>query len=364
MSEETPRVIWVETSHKRYPIYIGENILTPDFFETHFSLLNDVFLVTDDVVGPLYLKQLESVLAHTEFSECVIPHGEHNKSVDVIQSIFKALINSNKHRDTCIFALGGGVVGDMAGFAASCYQRGVRLMQIPTTLLAQVDASVGGKTGFNYLGEKNVIGSFYQPDGVVIDISVLNTLPEREYTAGLAEVIKYGLLGDHRFFEWIEKNADAIRKKEKHALLYMIEKCCQMKADIVCQDENEKDIRALLNLGHTFAHAIESATNYKTYYHGEAVAIGLHCSALMSHKLGDINKVTLDRVKALISLMGLPTMLPKDIKTDRLLALMQRDKKVIQSTLSIVLLREIGHSYIESIADNSIIQKVLEEVRS
>lgn len=349
MSEDTLSVTWVNTTHSRYPIYIGQSILTPDFFSEHFPHLHDVVVVTDDNVGPLYLSQLEKALNKKSLFCCTIKSGEKHKSLDTVKTIFEQLIKVNAHRDTTLITLGGGVVGDMGGFAASCYQRGIPFIQIPTTLLAQVDASVGGKTGFNFLNEKNVIGSFYQPEAVIIDIDVIDSLSQREYLAGLAEVVKCAMLGSSEFFHWLEENKEAISSVDKKTILSLIKTCCEMKARIVSEDEREKGVRALLNLGHTFAHALESITEYETYLHGEAVAIGLYCCALMSYKRGNLSMDALTRIDDLLNALGLPARLPKEIDAEALVDCMSRDKKVTQSRLNMVLLHTIGDAYLQPI---------------
>jgi 3-dehydroquinate synthase len=361
MNNENESVTWVDTTTTRYPIYIGETILTPEFFSAYFPHINDVLVVTDDKIGPLYLPKLKAALGKKTLAYCEISNGEKNKTFDSVQKIIDALIHKNAHRDTYILTLGGGVVGDVGGFVASCYQRGIPFVQIPTSLLAHVDASVGGKTGFNYLGEKNVIGSFYQPEAVVIDLDVIDTLPQREYTAGLAEVIKCALLGDGAFFHWLEENIASLSSIDKSLLKYVITRCCEMKAKIVGEDEKERGIRAILNLGHTFGHAIESVTEYEDFLHGEAVSIGLYCSALLSYKLGDLSRDGLTRVDDLLTSVGLPKRIPKTIDLKALLLFMTRDKKVTQSTLNLVLLKEIGNAYLKPIEDLSIVREVLEE---
>lgn len=349
MSEEALNVTWVETAHSRYPIYIGQSLLTSDFFTEHFPHLDDIVVVTDDNVGPLYLPALEKALNRKSLPCCTINSGEKYKTLQTAESIFETLIQSNAHRDTTLITLGGGVVGDLGGFAASCYQRGIPFIQIPTTLLAQVDASVGGKTGFNFLSEKNVIGSFYQPEAVIIDIDVIDTLSQREYLAGLAEVVKYAMLGDSEFFQWLEENHKAIASANKQMLIPLIQTCCKMKAKIVCEDEREKGIRAILNLGHTFGHALESLTGYETFLHGEAVAIGLYCCALMSYKRGNLSMDSLTRIDDLLKALDLPRRVPKDIVVEDMVNCMTRDKKISQSRLNVVLLQTIGEAYLQPI---------------
>ena len=278
----------------------------------------------------------------------VLPDGEHTKNLETLNLIFDQLLLHRHERGTTLIALGGGVTGDMAGFAAAVYQRGVDFIQIPTTLLSQVDSSVGGKTGVNHALGKNMIGAFYQPQCVLADIDVLNSLPTRELQAGLAEVIKYGLLGNSAFFSWLEDNIDALMARDADKMAYAVRICCEEKARIVAADEREGGLRALLNLGHTFGHAIEAAMGYGTWLHGEAVGAGMVMAADLSHRIGWLNAVDARRARALIARAGLPVAPPSSMTADQFLNLMSVDKKVQSGKIRFVLLRSIGNAVLES----------------
>jgi 3-dehydroquinate synthase len=278
----------------------------------------------------------------------VLPDGEHTKNLETLNLIFDQLLLHRHERGTTLIALGGGVTGDMAGFAAAVYQRGVDFIQIPTTLLSQVDSSVGGKTGVNHALGKNMIGAFYQPQCVLADIDVLNSLPTRELQAGLAEVIKYGLLGNSAFFSWLEDNIDALMARDADKMAYAVRICCEEKARIVAADEREGGLRALLNLGHTFGHAIEAAMGYGTWLHGEAVGAGMVMAADLSHRIGWLNAVDARRARALIERAGLPVAPPSSMTADQFLNLMSVDKKVQSGKIRFVLLRSIGNAVLES----------------
>src|SRR3982751_1747220 len=267
----------------------------------------DILLVTNTTVGPLYAARLTATLAPRRCVEVLIPDGETHKTLATVARMLDVLVANRFARDACVIALGGGVVGDMAGFAAACYQRGIAFVQVPTTLLAQVDSSVGGKTGVNHPGGKNLIGAFHQPAAVFADTDTLGTLPDRELRAGFAEVIKYGLIVDREYFDWLEQNADRLLARDTVALTQAIKRSCEIKADIVSRDEHERGDRALLNLGHTFGHAIESETNYSSWLHGEAVGAGMLLAADMSHRLGWISAVDVTRVEKILHRFGLPT---------------------------------------------------------
>ncbi len=336
-----PETLTVELGARSYPIVIGEGLLgQPDALAARLRGPQAV-VVTNDVVGPLYLDAARRALGERLAAVHVLPDGEAHKHLDHIAAIIDTLVDAGANRDTTVIALGGGVVGDMAGFAAACYQRGVDFIQVPTTLLAQVDSSVGGKTGVNHPRGKNLIGAFHQPAFVLIDLATLETLPERELAAGLAEVIKYGLLGDAEFFAWLERNMDALRRRETDALQHAVRHCCEMKASIVAADEREAGKRALLNLGHTFGHAIESVTGYGAWLHGEAVAAGM----LMAARASGLDDAALERIRALIAAGGLPVA-PPPVGAARLRDAMQLDKKVQAGRLRLVLLRSIGEAYV------------------
>ena len=275
-----------------------------------------------------------------------MPDGEQYKTLDSLNLIFTALLKANHGRDTTIVALGGGVIGDVAGYAAASYQRGVRFIQIPTTLLAQVDSSVGGKTAVNHELGKNMIGAFYQPTAVIVDTLTLNTLPKREVNAGLAEVIKYGAILDFPFFQWLEQHIDDLVTLDQNTLQQCIARCCQLKADIVARDETEKGDRALLNLGHTFGHAIETYLGYGNWLHGEAVSAGCMMAAALSEKLGDLTPHDVARLEKLLTRANLPTVSPDGMTAQDYLPLMMRDKKVLNGKLRLVLLKALGQAYV------------------
>lgn len=331
----------------RYPIHIGQQLLTDASLITPHLKQSNVAIVTNTTVSALYLEPLMQTL-QTAGINClpvVLPDGEDFKTWETLNSIFDSLLKNRAERGITLIALGGGVIGDMTGFAAACYQRGVPFIQIPTTLLAQVDSSVGGKTAINHPQGKNMIGAFYQPKAVIADMDLLDTLSPRELSAGLAEVIKYGLLGDRQFIDWLEENMAALRRRDKTALAYAVEHSCKMKAEIVAQDEKESGVRALLNLGHTFGHAIEAGLGYGTWLHGEAVGIGMLLAAKASQLSGWLSPVDVDRVANLLVMAGLPCKAP-DLGEQRWVDLMSHDKKVVQGEIRFVLLESLGHAVV------------------
>lgn len=338
----------VELGERSYPIYIGSALFErADLLQPHIRG-QQVLIVSNDVVAPLYLSQLKSMLLDKHCDVIVLPDGEHTKNLDTLNLIFDQLLVNRHERSTTLIALGGGVTGDMAGFAAAVYQRGVNFIQIPTTLLSQVDSSVGGKTGVNHALGKNMIGAFYQPQCVLADIDVLHSLPLRELRAGLAEVIKYGLLGNAAFFIWLEQNIDALLARDVESLAYAVRICCEEKARIVAADEKEGGSRAMLNLGHTFGHAIESAMGYGNWLHGEAVAAGMVMAADLSCRLGWLAPADARRARSLIERAGLPVAPPTSITAEQFLELMSVDKKVQSGKIRFVLLRSIGEAVLES----------------
>lgn len=344
----------------RYPIHIGRGLLDQvDLLLPHFTV-KQAAIISNDVVAPLYLERLQQALTAQgiEVIPVILPDGEQNKTWETLNLIFDALLSQRCERNTMLIALGGGVIGDMTGFAAACYQRGAPFIQIPTTLLAQVDSSVGGKTAINHPQGKNMIGAFYQPQAVVADMALLDSLPDRELCAGLAEVIKYGLLGDLDFFEWLEQNMDRLRAREAGALQYAVQRCCEMKAKLVAADEKEHGVRAWLNLGHTFGHAIEAGLGYGVWLHGEAVAAGMVLAAAVSHARGAISQQELARIRSLIQRAGLPVQAP-DLGLDNWLTLMSHDKKVSQGKIRFVLLQQMGQAMVENNLPASILQEVL-----
>jgi len=335
----------IELGERSYPIVVGPGLLGDTAVLDEAVRARDVLVVTNDTVGPLYLEQLRRGLAGRRVEHVVLPDGERYKTLDTLARVLDALVERRMNRDACVAALGGGVVGDMAGFAAACYQRGVDYVQFPTTLLAQVDSSVGGKTGVNHPGGKNLIGAFHQPRAVVSDTDTLATLPPRELRAGLAEVIKAALVADRGFLEWIEANLEALLALEPGAVAHAIRRSCQIKAAIVAEDEHEHGRRALLNLGHTFGHAIETAAGYGEWLHGEAVAAGLVLAADLSHRLGWIDAADVARLTSLLARAGLPVVAPP-IGAGRALALMGLDKKVLAGRIRLVLLRRLGEGVV------------------
>jgi 3-dehydroquinate synthase len=336
----------IDLGERGYPILVGPGLLDDVALLGELVTARDVLIVTNTTVGPLYLGRLERALAGKRLGSVVLPDGEQYKTLDTLARVFDALVEHRMNRDACVAALGGGVVGDMAGFAAACYQRGVDYVQFPTTLLAQVDSSVGGKTGVNHPGGKNLIGAFHQPRAVVADTMTLGTLPPRELRAGLAEVIKYGLVADAGFLDWIEANLEALLGLEAAALAHAIRRSCEIKAAIVAEDEREHGRRALLNLGHTFGHAIETATGYGEWLHGEAVGAGMLMAADLSCRLGWLAATDVARVRQLLERASLPVAAPP-IGAARALELMGMDKKVLAGRLRLVLMRSIGAGVVE-----------------
>lgn len=343
------RKLTVALGERSYPILIGGGVL--DSAETIAAAVKTprVAIVTNDVVAPLYLDQLIATLARVGIAcdSVVLPDGEAHKDWQTLNTIFDALLAGHFDRSTTLIALGGGVVGDMAGFAAATYQRGIPFIQIPTTLLSQVDSSVGGKTAINHPLGKNMIGAFHQPRLVLADTEVLNTLPDRELKAGLAEVIKYGLIRDPAFFDWLEINIDKLLGRDPLALAEAIERSCANKSQIVSEDETERGVRALLNLGHTFGHAIEAGMGFGVWLHGEAVAAGMVMAASLSQRQGWLSTQQYERAVTLISRAGLPVLGPR-LGSARYLELMAHDKKVEAGRLRLVLLRDIGDAEIFS----------------
>jgi 3-dehydroquinate synthase len=353
------QTVQVDVGHSRYPITIGSGLLTKRELLDAQIPGRDLMVVTNTTVAPLYLPALRTVLGERRVAECVLPDGEQHKTLQTAGRVFDALVENKLNRDATVLALGGGVVGDIAGFCAACYQRGIGYVQIPTTLLAQVDSSVGGKTGVNHSGGKNLIGAFHQPLAVIADTDTLATLPDRELSAGVAEVIKYGCVSDPLLFDWLELNVGKLLVRDA-ALAYAIAQSCQIKANVVAQDEREQGLRAILNFGHTFGHAIEAATAYETYLHGEAVALGMLIAVDLSCRLGMIDAAVKARLHELVARAGLPTDAPK-IGAARALALMQMDKKVLSGKLRLVLLEKLGSAIVTSTYPQSALDAALRE---
>jgi 3-dehydroquinate synthase len=331
-----------------YKIHIGKACLSNVDLLNGYLAGTQVLIVTNTTVAPLYLLEIQRAFSSIQCDVVVLPDGEVYKNQHSLNQIFDTLITHHHHRDTTLFALGGGVIGDITGFAASTYHRGVRFIQLPTTLLAQVDASVGGKTAINHPLGKNMIGSFYQPHAVIMDVNTLQSLPEREFRAGLAEIIKYGLLESRAFFKRVHDDLQQNLLSNPPLLADLVAHCCEIKAKIVQEDERELGKRALLNLGHTFAHALEAYTKYERWLHGEAVGIGLYCAALLSQRMGYLSEIDLHSLDKLLQLAQLPRRIPKDINLDKLMQLMFHDKKILQNKLRFVLLRAPGDCFVES----------------
>ncbi|MCO8069929.1 3-dehydroquinate synthase [Acinetobacter lwoffii] len=340
------QTLYVELGERRYPIFIGSD-LDPQALLAPYIQGKQVMIVSNATVAPLYLQRYQTAIEALDkrVATCILPDGEKYKDSPHLNLIFDALLEAGFNRDCTVLALGGGVIGDMAGFASACFQRGVYFIQVPTTLLSQVDSSVGGKTGINHPLGKNMIGAFQQPQVVLADMSQLVTLPDRELSAGLAEVIKYALLGDESFLVWLEEKMDALVARDEKLLAEAVYRSCAHKARIVANDEKEQGERALLNLGHTFGHAIESYMGYGVWLHGEAVATGMVMAADLSQRMGWISQEDLERTKKIISRAQLPTVCPK-IPLDDFLAYMAHDKKVLNGQLRLVLLKQLGKTVI------------------
>jgi len=341
-------IINVELANNAYPVYLGHGLLTEQsLWDKHLGS-GKTLIVSNVVVAPLYLEALKSTLSAHHPDVHIIPDGERFKTSETWYGIIDKLVGMQARRDVNIVALGGGVVGDITGFAAASYMRGVRFLQAPTTLLAQVDASVGGKTGINHAKGKNLVGAFHQPAAVVIDSATLATLAEREFNAGLAEVVKYGAIFDPQFFAWLEQHAGEINGRDVEALDYLIYQSVMNKAKIVAEDEKEAGIRALLNFGHSFGHALEAETRYTEFLHGEAVAIGMVIAASLSESTGLCDQGATERVSALLSQFSLPVRIPAGISINGLLDALELDKKAIASGLRLILLNAIGHAMVDS----------------
>ncbi len=346
-------VIEVSLGTRSYPIVVGRDLLDGRFDLAEYVRGSDCLVVSNDTVAPLYLERLLPCLGNRDVAQLAIADGEAHKTMATVQRIIDELVSLGANRDTTVVALGGGVVGDIAGFAAACYMRGVAFVQVPTTLLAQVDSSVGGKTGVNHERGKNLIGAFHQPQAVMIDTDTLGTLPDRELKAGLAEVIKYGAICDRPFFEWLEANVAALLQRDPEALAFAIRRSCELKAAVVAEDELELGRRAILNFGHTFGHAIERCQGYGEWLHGEAVAAGM----VMAAELSGIDAAEMQRLHDLIVAAGLPAK-PPSISADHWQAAMGMDKKVQAKTLRFVLLRGLGSAYTTSDYDRDRLQSL------
>lgn len=358
MSQPVRRVD-IDLGERSYPIFIGPGLLQDSASWQQYISARNLLIVTNETVAPLYLNTLQQALAGRRLAQVVLPDGEQYKTLDSFALIVDALIQQRMNRDAAVVALGGGVIGDMAGFAAACYQRGVDFVQVPTTLLAQVDSSVGGKTAVNHPQAKNMIGAFHQPRCVIADTDTLATLPEREYRAGLAEVVKYGLIHDLTLFDWLEQHADALVARQDDAVMHAVSRSCEIKAQIVGMDEREHGLRAILNLGHTFGHAIEAVSGYGNWLHGEAVAAGTVMALDMSQRLGWLSSADRQRGEALLARCGLPVQAPA-IGAERARQLMGLDKKVLEGRLRLVLLSALGRAQVVDDYPPAVLQATLD----
>lgn len=359
MSSAT-RTLNVDLGDRAYPIFIGPGLVGDSSLYAPHIHGEQVMVVTNETVAPLYLERVEQALSGYRLARVILPDGEKYKTLDILDRIYSALLESRFDRRCTLVALGGGVIGDMAGFAAASYQRGVNFIQVPTTLLSQVDSSVGGKTGVNHPLGKNMIGAFHQPQCVIADTTTLNTLPDRELSAGLAEVIKYGLVNDAEFFDWLDTNMTSLVARDPTTLIYAIERSCADKAAVVAADEREAGQRALLNFGHTFGHAIETGMGYGTWLHGEAVGAGMCMAAVLSQHLGWMDQHEVSRITNVIAAAGLPTSPPDQVSAQRFLELMAVDKKVMDGQLRLVLLKGIGKALVTADFDMGVLRRMLD----
>jgi len=349
----------VALGDRSYPIHIGSGLLKrPELIQDYIGGKTTA-IISNETIAPLYLEELHKITVLYKNTDIILPDGEKYKTLETEQQIFTQMLSARCDRKSTLLALGGGVVGDMTGFAAACYQRGIDFIQVPTTLLAMVDSSVGGKTGVNHPLGKNMIGAFHQPQCVLIDIDTLDTLDDKQLSAGLAEVIKYGFIRDPEFLGWLDENMKKLLQRDKKALTYAIYRSCQHKAEIVAADERETGQRALLNLGHTFGHAIETGMGYGEWLHGEAVAVGMVMAAKLSQKMGWIGANDVERIKNLLIKANLPITPPEEISAERFAQLMSIDKKVQDGVLSLVLMTDYGKSIVTSAFDKDALETVL-----
>ncbi len=357
------KTLTVDLGERSYPIHIGQGLLhQPELVHPHVHG-TQVMIVTNTTVAPLYLDRVRTLFEGFEVADVILPDGEQYKNLQTLNLIFDALIERRFDRKCTLVALGGGVIGDITGFAAASYQRGVNFIQVPTTLLAQVDSSVGGKTGVNHPKGKNMIGAFHQPQAVIIDTDTLDTLEDRQLSAGLAEVIKYGLIRDAEFFDYLEEHLPDLLARDKAQLAYAIERSCWNKAEVVAADEREAGQRALLNLGHTFGHAIEAGMGYGKWLHGEAIAAGMMQAGYLSKLLGHLDDTDLQRMAHAFETARLPIYPPDEMTPERFLELMASDKKVQAGTIRLVLLKAIGKAYVTGDYPPELLKRTLEEWR-
>ncbi len=358
--------ITVSLGERSYPISIGAGLFNDPAYFSSFPAKQKVVVISNVTVAPLYASK---IIQQLEQQGCIpalleLPDGEKYKSLETFNLVMNFLLEGNYSRDVVIIALGGGVIGDLVGFAAACYQRGVDFIQIPTTLLSQVDSSVGGKTAVNHPLGKNMIGAFYQPKSVIIDIDCLKSLPEREFAAGMAEIIKYGIIYDSAFFAWLDENMDALYALDEQALTYAIARCCAIKAEVVALDEKESGIRALLNLGHTFGHAIEAELGYGNWLHGEAVSSGTVMAAKTAQLQGLISQEQVEKIVSILKRARLPVHTPESMSFDDFMRHMMRDKKVLSGQLRLVLPTDIGRAEVVKGVPESIIQQAIDDCRT
>ena len=352
LEHTAPIEVQIALGERSYPILIGAGLLSQPSAWQGLPKASTALIVTNDAVGPLYAAALQQALKphYAQIHQVTLPDGESHKTWQTLNQVFDVLLSQGCDRKTVLFALGGGVVGDMTGFAAACYMRGVPFVQVPTTLLAQVDSSVGGKTAVNHPLGKNMIGAFYQPARVVCDLSSLQTLPAREMSAGLAEIIKYGPIADMAFLDWIEAHIDALMARDPQALAHAVQRSCEIKAWVVGQDERESGLRAILNFGHTFGHAIEAGLGFGEWLHGEAVGCGMVMAAHLSHRLGYIDLALVERLTALIARAGLPVVGP-NLGVETYLHHMRVDKKAEAGDIRFVLIDSPGHAKVQGAPD-------------
>jgi len=353
------RTLTVDLGDRSYPIHIGAGILKQNnIIQPHIQGTTTV-TVSNTTVAPLYLQQAHQLITNKRNTDIILPDGEEYKNLQTLNQIYTEMLEARCDRKTTLLALGGGVVGDVSGFAAASYQRGINFIQLPTTLLSMVDSSVGGKTGINHPLGKNMIGAFHQPQCVIIDTETLNTLDDRQLSAGIAEVIKYGYINDIEFIHWLDENMDKLLKRDPEALAYAIHRSCEHKAKIVAADEKEAGQRALLNLGHTFGHAIETGMGYGKWLHGEAISAGMVMAAKLSQLQGWITETEVNSIRALLAKAKLPTDPPSEISAEKFKQLMSIDKKVQDGVLHLVLMKSLGESFICSNFDKQALQRVL-----
>lgn len=358
--------VTVSLGERSYPITIAAGLFNDPASFWPLKAGDNAMLVTNQTLAPLWLDALKQRLtaAGVKVDQVILPDGEQYKTLAVMDQVFTALLEKPHGRDTTLIALGGGVIGDLTGFAAASYQRGVRFIQVPTTLLSQVDSSVGGKTAVNHPLGKNMIGAFYQPASVVIDIECLASLPPRELASGMAEVIKYGIILDGEFFQWLEQNLDALLALDEKAMAWCIRRCCELKAEVVAADERETGLRALLNLGHTFGHAIEAHMGYGNWLHGEAIAAGMVMAARAAERLGQFSAQESDRIIALLQRAGLPVHGPQSMAAEDYLPHMMRDKKVLAGELRLVLPQAIGRAEVRAGVDHEIVLAAINDCQA